>query len=185
RRLLTAAPTTPMWAIRDPSVVSVSPETDQEEVARLVAKYDLVSVPVTDRERRLLGTISVEDVIDVLGEEASEDIFRLAGSDASELERRSPRQIETTSIIGAVCGVVVGVLGAVWHGTLSFGLVVAVSMFISVNLSGAAGTAIPMVSKSLGFDPALTAGPFETALQDVLGVTIFLGLATALLRFLA
>src|SRR6267142_412798 len=264
RRLLTAAPTTPMWAIRDPSVVSVSPETDQEEVARLVAKYDLVSVPVTDKERRLLGTISVEDVIDVLGEEASEDIFRLAGSDASELERRSPReialmrlpwilttllielgagivihyydatltrvillasfmpviqaisgntglqsvtmvvrglatvhvqlarwwepllrQIQTTSIIGAVCGVVVGILGAVWHGTVSFGLVVAVSMFISVNLSGAAGTAIPMVSKSLGFDPALTAGPFETALQDVPGVTIFLGLATALLRFLA
>src|SRR5437867_2558716 len=95
------------------------------------------------------------------------------------------RQIQTTSIIGAVCGVVVGILGAVWHGTVSFGLVVAVSMFISVNLSGAAGTAIPMVSKSLGFDPALTAGPFETALQDVLGVTIFLGLATALLRFLA
>src|SRR6059036_932383 len=234
RRLLTAAPTTPMWAIRDPSVVSASPETDQEEVARLVAKYNLVAVPVTDKERRLLGTISVEDVIDVLGEEASEDIFRLAGSDASELERRSPREIAlmrlpwilTTllielcagivihyydatlsrvillasfmpviqaisgntglqSVTMVVCGLVVGVLGAVWHGTLSFGLVVAVSMFISVNLSGAAGTAIPMVSKSLGFDPALTAGPFETALQDVLGVTIFLGLATALLRFLA
>src|SRR5205823_5706078 len=92
-------------------------------------------------------------------------------------------QIQTTSIIGAVCGVVVGVLGAVWHGTLSFGLVVAVSMFISVNLSGAAGTAIPMVSKSLGFDPALTAGPFETALQDVLGVTIFLGLARRCFAF--
>ncbi len=225
RRLLTAAPTTPMWAIRDPSVVSVSPETDQEEVARLVAKYDLVAVPVTDKERRLLGTISVEDVIDVLGEEASEDIFRLyydatlsrvillasfmpviqaisgnTGLQSVTMVVRGLatghvqlarwwepllRQIQTTSIIGAVCGVVVGILGAVWHGTVSFGLVVAVSMFISVNLSGAAGTAIPMVSKSLGFDPALTAGPFETALQDVLGVTIFLGLATALLRFLA
>jgi magnesium transporter len=41
-----------------------------------------------------------------------------------------------------------------------------------------------MVSKGLGFDPAMTAGPFETALQDVLGVTIFLSLATALLRWL-
>jgi magnesium transporter len=63
--------------------------------------------------------------------------------------------------------------------------VVAASMFVSVNLSGVAGTLIPMVSKRLGFDPALTAGPFETALQDVAGVTIFLGLATALLRWLA
>src|SRR5438067_8301379 len=51
RRLLTAAPTTPRWAIRDPSVVSVSPETDQEEVARLVAKDDRVAVQVADRER--------------------------------------------------------------------------------------------------------------------------------------
>jgi magnesium transporter len=73
----------------------------------------------------------------------------------------------------------------VWHRTLAFGLVVAVSMFISINLSGAAGTGIPMISKRLGFDPALTAGPFETALQDVIGVTIFLTLATALLRWLA
>jgi magnesium transporter len=51
-------------------------------------------------------------------------------------------------------------------------------MFISVNPSGIAGTVIPMLSKRLGFDPALTAGPFETAFQDVLGVTIFLSLAT-------
>jgi magnesium transporter len=264
RRLLTAAPSTPVWSIREPGVVSVSAETDQEEVARLVAKYDLVAVPVVDGERRLLGIISVEDVIDVLGEEASEDIFRLAGSDAEELERRSPariallrlpwilatllielvaglvihrynrtlaqvillasfmpviqaisgnaglqsvtmvvrglatghiqverwwppllRQIQTTSIIGAVCAIVVGVIGAAWHGTAMFGVVVGAAMFISVNLAGAAGTAIPIVSKRLGLDPALTAGPFETALQDVVGVTIFLALATALLEWLA
>ena len=93
------------------------------------------------------------------------------------------RQIQTSSILGGVCGLVVGVIGFFWHSP-AFGLVVAVSMFISVNLSGAAGTAIPMLSKRLGFDPALTAGPFETAFQDVLGVTIFLSLATALLRWL-
>jgi magnesium transporter len=93
------------------------------------------------------------------------------------------RQIQTSSILGAVCALVVGTVGLVWHSPV-FGLVVATSMFVSVNLSGAAGTAIPMLSKRLGFDPALTAGPFETAFQDVLGVTIFLGLATALLRWL-
>jgi magnesium transporter len=94
------------------------------------------------------------------------------------------RQIETSSIIGAVCAAVVGTIGWLWHSA-PFGLVVAASMFVSVNLSGAAGTAIPMISKRLGFDPAMTAGPFETALQDVLGVTIFLSLATALLHWLA
>jgi magnesium transporter len=91
------------------------------------------------------------------------------------------RQVQTSSIIGAGCALVVGAVGGLWHSAL-FGLVAAVSMFVSVNLSGAAGTAIPMVSKSLGFDPAMTAGPFETALQDVLGIAIFLSLATALLH---
>lgn len=94
------------------------------------------------------------------------------------------RQIQTSSIIGAVCALVVGAIGWLWHSP-TFSLVVAVSMFVSLNLSGAAGTAIPMLSKRLGFDPAMTAGPFETALQDVFGVTIFLSLVTALLGWLA
>jgi magnesium transporter len=94
------------------------------------------------------------------------------------------RQVETSSILGGVCAVVVGTVGLLWHSA-AFAFVVAVSMFISVNLSGFAGTMIPMLSKRLGFDPAITAGPFETALQDVLGVTIFLSLATALLRWIS
>jgi Mg/Co/Ni transporter MgtE len=57
-------------------------------------------------------------------------------------------------------------------------------MFISVNLSGATGTAIPMLSKWRGFDPALAAGPFETAFQDVLRGTTFLALPAALLCWL-
>ncbi len=243
-------------------VVSVRPEMDREDVARLVAKYDLVSLPVVDEQNRLLGAITVDDVIDIVQEEASEDIFRIAGSDAAELERRTPyqvallrlpwvlttllielfagwvihafdrtlaqvillasfmpviqaisgntglqsvtmvvrglatgqvqlsrwweplrRQAQTSSILGAGCALVVGTVGLFWHSA-AFAFVVAVSMFISVNLSGMAGTVIPMFSKRLGFDPALTAGPFETAFQDVLGVTIFLSLATALLRWL-
>ena len=62
-------------------------------MARVVAKYDLVTVPVVDDQNRLVGTITVDDVIDVVQEEASEDIFRMAGSDAAELERRSPGQV--------------------------------------------------------------------------------------------
>jgi magnesium transporter len=262
RRLLTADPRTPVLEICNDQIVSVTTDTDQEDVARTVAKYDLVAVPVVDQRQHLVGTIAVDDVVDILGEEATEDIFRIAGSDAAELERRSPRevallrlpwvlatllielcagviisyfdqtlsrvillasfmpviqaisgntglqsvtmvvrglatgrvvlsrwweplrrQIVTSSILGAICGALVGAVGSLWHSP-PFGLVVGVSMFISVNLSGAAGTAIPMLSKRLGFDPALTAGPFETAFQDVLGVTIFLSLATALLRWL-
>jgi magnesium transporter len=94
------------------------------------------------------------------------------------------RQIQTSIILGGVCGLVVGGIGLIWHSP-AFGLIVAVSMFISVNISSVAGTMFPMISKRLGFDPALTAGPFETAFQDVLGIAIFLSLATALLHWLA
>jgi magnesium transporter len=89
RRLLTADPASAVSAIANADVVTVAPETDQEEVARIVAKYDLVAIPVVDRANRLLGAISIEDVVDIVGDEASEDIFRMAGSDAAELERTS------------------------------------------------------------------------------------------------
>jgi magnesium transporter len=84
RRLITADPATPVHVIRRADVVSVSAETDQEEVARLVTKHHLMAVPVVDREHRLLGTITVDDVIDVIHEEATEDIHRLGGVAADE-----------------------------------------------------------------------------------------------------
>jgi magnesium transporter len=79
RRLITADPGTAIHAIRRPEVISVSADTDQEEVARLVTKHHLLAVPVVSRENRLIGTITVDDVIDVIHEEATEDIHRLAG----------------------------------------------------------------------------------------------------------
>lgn len=65
-----------------------------------------------------------------------------------------------------------------------FGLIIFVGMFMAVNIAGVVGTIVPLISKSLGFDPALTSGPFETAFQDVVGISIFLSLATALIKFL-
>ena len=83
RRLLLADPRSLILGIlEDEEVVSVNAKMDREEMARVVAKYDLVTVPVVDDQNRLVGTITVDDVIDVVQEEASEDIFRMAGSDA-------------------------------------------------------------------------------------------------------
>jgi magnesium transporter len=77
-------------AIQEP--IFVHPETDQEEVARLASKYDLSSLPVVDQKNRLIGRVTVDDIMDVIEEEASEDIFKLAGSSDSELEDTSPIQ---------------------------------------------------------------------------------------------
>lgn len=65
--------------IMDRDVVRVRPSEDQEQVARLIAKYNLVSIPVVDEFERLLGRITVDDVIDIIEAETTEDLFRLSG----------------------------------------------------------------------------------------------------------
>lgn len=65
-------------------VVSVSPDTPQEEVSQLTSNYDLVAVPVVDGERRLLGVVTVDDVIDVIQEEQTEDAQKFGGMEALE-----------------------------------------------------------------------------------------------------
>ena len=80
RRLLTALPNTILGDLADPRVSSVTVDTDQEEVARLVARYDYAAIPVLDREGRLAGIITHDDVVDILADEATEDIQRLGGS---------------------------------------------------------------------------------------------------------
>lgn len=264
RQLLRASPTTLVRDILSIPVLYVPPDMDQEQVAHLFARYDLLALPVVEPStNKLLGVITADDVLDVLEQEATEDVLRTAGTDAQELERRSPtriallrlpwimatmfielfagvvihifdstltqvillasfmpiisaisgntglqsatiivrglstgqvhlarwqhavlRQMKTTLILGAAAGFVLGVIGAIWDGKLAFGLIIFVGMFMAVNIAGVVGTVVPLISKSLGFDPALTSGPFETAFQDVVGISIFLSFATLLIKFL-
>lgn len=71
-------------SISDEEVIYVEPETDQEEVALLVSKYDLKAIPVVNRKKVLLGIITVDDIIDVIMEEHTEDMLKLAGVNKEE-----------------------------------------------------------------------------------------------------
>ena len=84
--------TIPLGEVADKELIFVHTNTDQEEVARLATKYDLSSLPVLDWKNKLVGRITVDDIMDVIEEEASEDIFKLAGSSDTELEDTSPLQ---------------------------------------------------------------------------------------------
>jgi magnesium transporter len=84
RRLLTASPDIILGELTEPHVVSVNVDTDQEDVARLVARYDFAAIPVVDRERRLAGVVTHDDVVDILADEATEDIQRFGGSQPLE-----------------------------------------------------------------------------------------------------
>jgi magnesium transporter len=79
RRLLLVPPDTPLKRIMTADVHSARVDTDQEEVARQVASYNVLALPVVDVENKLVGVITVDDVIDILKDEATEDVFRFAG----------------------------------------------------------------------------------------------------------
>lgn len=256
-------PSVIMADIMSTEVISVTVDTDREEVAAIMRKYDLVSVPVVDENQRVAGKISFDDIAEIMEEEFTEDVAKIVGSDAEELESKSPfqvawlrlpwvlitlgiqflagvvihyydetlakvllltsfmpiisaisgntglqasamtvralatggislnrwaepvrRSLKISLIIGSICGIIIGAIGAMWYGKIMFGVVVGISMCISINISAFVGTTTPLLSKKMGFDPAITVGPFETAFQDVVGITVFLTLSTFALRWL-
>lgn len=79
RDLVISPPETTLAEIMTKDVVYVHTDTDQEEVARTIQRYDLLAVPVVDKEGRLVGVVTVDDVLDILEEEATEDIYALGG----------------------------------------------------------------------------------------------------------
>ncbi|MFN8663488.1 MAG: magnesium transporter [Thermomicrobiales bacterium] len=261
--LVLASPQTPVSALMAPEVIRVNAAEPAVDAARLLRDRNLLAVPVVDDENHLIGIITADDAIDVLEDQLSDDLLRMAGTDAEEMDRRSPAQIarlrlpwlvgtmgielgaglvishfdavltqvillasfmpvisavsgnvglqaaaivvrgldtghvslarwgaqvrkemETALIMALVCGGLLGIVGAIWAGHLPFGLVIGIALTCSMMTAGFMGTVVPMLSKHFGFDPATTAGPFETAFQDVIGFAVFLWLASLLLHWL-
>ncbi len=79
RQLVVVPPETPIKAFMTTDVFSVQTDMDQEEVAKLVARYDILAVPVVDENNQLVGIVTVDDVIDIFRREATEDILKMAG----------------------------------------------------------------------------------------------------------
>lgn len=142
-RLILARAGETVDGVMDRQVVSVTVDADQEEVARLFRKYDLVSLPVTDPRGALLGRITVDDVVDVLEEEASEDFSKLSGLGEEEplydsplraIRRRLPwlgLNLLTTSLSASVIGL--------FQGTIHTMAVAAALMTIVAAQGGNAG----------------------------------------------
>jgi magnesium transporter len=227
-----------------------------EEVARVFRRYDLVSLPVVDAAGVLVGRITVDDVMDVMEEEAREDISRFAGMGEESFQprgvlrvsrdrlpwlvlglfggllsarilqsfqgslsrmlslaffvpvvtalggnigiqsstivvrglamgefrtggvrRRILREVAVSLLNGFVIGLVT--FGAVWLwlGDLALGSVVAVSMLTVVLWATITGTAVPLLLRRFGVDPAYATGPFVTTTNDIVDLSIYLGIA--------
>jgi magnesium transporter len=92
RQLVVVPPNTPLKDFMTTDVFAVKTDMDQEEVAKIVARYDILAVPVVDDTNELVGIVTVDDVIDIIREEATEDILKMAGVSGEEF-------VETQSVI--------------------------------------------------------------------------------------
>lgn len=263
RELITAPDSELVGNLMTTEVVTVTVDTPETEVARLVAKHDFLALPVLSPSGAFVGIVTVDDIIDVMIEGFNDDLAKLVGTDADEMDRRNPAQVArlrlpwllgtmgielgaglvisrfdyvltqvillasfmpvisaisgnvglqaaaivvrgldtghvrikemkralrkeilTTLLMATVCGLILGTVGSLWSKHPFFGVVVGIAMGASMMTAGFMGTVIPIVSKKLGFDPATTAGPFETAFQDVIGFGVLLWVASMLLPWL-
>ena len=263
RQIIVSTPDTLIKDIMIENIISAPVDMDQEEVSHIFEKYGFMAIPVVDHNGEILGIITVDDVMEIMKEEYTEDMFRLAGLDEEEkvagtvigaIKSRLPwllvnlvtatlaaktvslfentiaqivalatfmpmvagmggnagsqtltliirgiaigeisyenqadilkKEIAIGIINGLCIGLVVGVLGYFWVGSLVFGFVIGTAMLLNLIVATISGYLVPILLKKVGIDPALASAVFVTTVTDVLGFFFFLGLATVMLQYL-
>jgi magnesium transporter len=134
RQLLLVAPSTQVKEIMESDVLSVPVDLDQEDVAQIVARYDLLAVPVVDEFNKLVGIVTVDDVIDVVRDEAGEDMMLMAGVGDEEAATASTGQAVRTRLPWLLASVVGGMGAALLIGMYEAELskVAALAAFIPI-----------------------------------------------------
>ncbi|MDZ8119829.1 magnesium transporter [Pontiella agarivorans] len=132
--------------LAESETISVHTDADQEEVARLASKYDLSALPVLDWQHKLVGRITMDDIMDVMEDEASEDIFKLAGSSESELEYTSALHASKSRLPWLLITLTTGFFSVLllnsYHAYLSFSHAIILGAFVPVILAMGGNTGI-------------------------------------------
>jgi magnesium transporter len=185
RRLLLVSPETPLKRIMTPDVISVRADTDQEEAARQVASYNLLAIPVVDEENKLVGVVTVDDVIDVIKDEATEDIYRLAGVSGDERVFTPPMESLRMRLPWLVVNLATAFLAAavvgLFEGAISQVTALAIFMPIVAGMGGNAATqTLTVIVRGLALGE-LTWANARKALLKELTVGLANGMATGLI----
>jgi magnesium transporter len=163
RQLLLSTPSTPLKKIMSTDVIKVTTSTDQEDVARLVANYNLIALPVVDDEHKLVGIVTVDDIIDVIREEATEDIYALAGVDADDrahgstvnsVRRRLP-WLMTSLATSLLAAAVVNLFSRSLEVTIALAVLLPVVIAMADN---AATQAMTVVVRAIGLNEVARGG---------------------------
>ena len=193
RQLLFSIPDVRIEDIASDRVIKAKTEMPQEEVAQLMKRYDLIAVPVVDREDRLVGIITVDDVVDILEQEATEDIQKLAGvsgGDESSLSHPLEKLRNRLPWLVGVMALYIGASSAIapFQKTISMVPVLAVIMPLFSNTGGTVGIqALTVTIRSLGVGevtPADTMKILRRELLAGLGTALALGTTMVLLSLI-
>jgi len=185
RRLVAAPPSRTVGELMIAEPVSVHPDADQEAVAEVVRRYDLLAVPVTDVDGRMLGVITVDDVIDVITEEATEDMYHLAGLSEEDrvfspalvsLRKRFPWMTLNLATAFAAAWVV-----GLFESTLEQMVALAFFMPVVAGMGGNGGIqALTVITRGIALGEIEFSTGFRAAAKE-LAVGLALGAATGLL----
>jgi magnesium transporter len=171
-KLLLAKPEQTAAEIMDPNIISVNVNVDQEEVADLFRKYDIYSLPVVDDENKLLGRITVDDIIDVIDDEASEDAYKMVGLEnedrvfthpLSSVRKRLPwltLNLFTALLVSSVVGIFEATIAR-----LSF---LAVLMPIVAGLGGNSGTqTLTVITRGIALGELTIRNTYKAIFKEV------------------
>ncbi|MDF2159317.1 magnesium transporter [Algoriphagus sp. CAU 1675] len=166
KKIVLASDETKIEDIYEQEVVSVPTYMDQEEVAEIMRKYDLESVPVVNAKNKLVGRITVDDILDVVREEAEEDIQAMAGISGDIEESDSIFLITKARLPWLLIGVIGGLMGAKIIGFFEVGLSKYLALASFIPLVAATGGNVGIQASSLIVQSLATKSVFDdTPLQ--------------------
>ncbi len=260
RQLVVVPPEKPLKDFMTTDVFSAQTDMDQEEVAKIVARYDILAVPVVDETNRLVGIVTVDDVIDIFRQEATEDILKMAGVGEEFVETKSIlkstrirlpwlfasciggmiaffiishfedslskyaylaafipvimgmggnigtqsstivvrglatgrinirdiwlvvlKELTVGCILGLVYGSLIAAVAQIRYSTMALATSVGLAVISSMAVAALVGSLVPMAFAKINIDPAVATGPFVTTAIDVISVSFYFIIATALL----
>ncbi len=193
RQLIFTFPDVLIREIASDRVVRVRTETSQGEVARIMKRYDLIAIPVVDREDRLVGIVTIDDVIDILEEEATEDIQKLAGVSGGDEDALSPPHVTIRKRLPWLLANIVLYIGAAsaispFQGVIAQVPVLAIIMPILANSSGnVAFQVVSVTVRGIGVGEVTPKDTIPLLRKEVMagaGTAIALGLALGILSLI-
>lgn len=191
RELIISPPNRPIDQIMNENLITVSVDDDQEDVAKIVSKYDLLAIPVIDEKGVLRGIITVDDVLDIIEEEATEDIYKFAGTSDSEVyENDTTLFIRVkNSVFSRLPWLIITIFGGLmsakvltyFQDTISANATLAMFMPLLAGMGGNVGTQSSTITvRNIATHIIEGRGLLRTLIHEV-SVGLFVGLVCSLI----